>query len=310
MKTKRDVALVLGSGGARGLAHIGAIEELEARGYRIRSIAGCSMGAMIAGMYAAGQLQDAKEWFLQVDQQVILKMVDLSISLNSLVKGERVIRELEKVVPDQQIQSLNIPCAIVAADLISADEVVFRSGSLFEAIRASMSIPLFFQPVQRGHKLLIDGGTLNPLPLNRVKRTKGDLLVAMNISGKDSMQIKKPEPSYFAKAAELIEQHGIQLSPTLLNLKKRIEQKEEERLENQDLRGMVNYFSLADRMSDIQIQQNTHRMLQLMPPDILATMPQYAYSTFDFDRAEEIIEQGRLLMRNAIDRYENGQVNS
>lgn len=310
MKTKRDVALVLGSGGARGLAHIGAIEELEARGYRIRSIAGCSMGAMIAGMYAAGQLQDAKEWFLQVDQQVILKMVDLSISLNSLVKGERVIRELEKVVPDQQIQSLNIPCAIVAADLISADEVVFRSGSLFEAIRASMSIPLFFQPVQRGHKLLIDGGTLNPLPLNRVKRTKGDLLVAMNISGKDSMQIKKPEPSYFAKAAELIEQHGIQLSPTLLNLKKRIEQKEEERLENQDLRGMVNYFSLADRMSDIQIQQNTHLMLQLTPPDILATMPQYAYSTFDFDRAEEIIEQGRLLMRNAIDRYENGQVNS
>ena len=301
---------MLGSGGARGLAHIGAIEELEVRGYRIRSIAGCSMGAMIAGMYAAGQLQDAKEWFLQVDQQVILKMVDLSISLNSLVKGERVIRELEKVVPDQQIQSLNIPCAIVAADLISADEVVFRSGSLFEAIRASMSIPLFFQPVQRGHKLLIDGGTLNPLPLNRVKRTKGDLLVAMNISGKDSMQIKKPEPSYFAKAAELIEQHGIQLSPTLLNLKKRIEQKEEERLENQDLRGMVNYFSLADRMSDIQIQQNTHLMLQLMPPDILATMPQYAYSTFDFDRAEEIIEQGRLLMRNAIDRYENGQVNS
>ena len=310
MKTKRDVALVLGSGGARGLAHIGAIEELEARGYRIRSIAGCSMGAMIAGMYAAGQLQDAKEWFLQVDQQVILKMVDLSISLNSLVKGERVIRELEKVVPDQQIQSLNIPCAIVAADLISADEVVFRSGSLFEAIRASMSIPLFFQPVQRGHKLLIDGGTLNPLPLNRVKRTKGDLLVAMNISGKDSMQIKKPEPSYFAKAAELIEQHGIQVAPTLLNLKKRIEQKEEERLENQDLRGMVNYFSLADRMSDIQIQQNTHLMLQLTPPDILATMPQYAYSTFDFDRAEEIIEQGRLLMRNAIDRYENGQVNS
>lgn len=310
MKTKRDVALVLGSGGARGLAHIGAIEELEARGYRIRSIAGCSMGAMIAGMYAAGQLQDAKEWFLQVDQQVILKMVDLSISLNSLVKGERVIRELEKVVPDQQIQSLNIPCAIVAADLISADEVVFRSGSLFEAIRASMSIPLFFQPVQRGHKLLIDGGTLNPLPLNRVKRTKGDLLVAMNISGKDSMQIKKPEPSYFAKAAELIEQHGIQLSPTLLNLKKRIEQKEEERLENQDLRGMVNYFSLADRMSDIQIQQNTHLMLQLMPPDILATMPQYAYSTFDFDRAEEIIELGRLLMREAIDRYEIGKENS
>lgn len=304
MEKKRNVALVLGSGGARGLAHIGAIEELEARGYRITSIAGCSMGAMIAGMYAAGQLQNAKEWFLSVDQQVILKMVDLSISLNSLVKGERVIQELEKVVPDQLIQCLNIPCSIVAADLISADEVVFRSGSLFSAIRASMSIPLFFQPVQRGHKLLIDGGILNPLPLNRVKRTKGDILVAMNISGKDRLQIKKPEPSYFTKAAEQIQQLGIPLPPTLLSLKKRIAKKEKEKLAKQDLRGMVNYFSLADRMSDMQIQQNTNLMLQLIPPDILATMPQYAYSTFDFDRADSIIQQGRLLMREAINQYE------
>ena len=303
MEKKKTIALVLGSGGARGLAHIGAIEELEARGYQITSIAGCSMGAMIAGMYAAGRLQEAKQWFLEVDKQKIIKMVDISLSFNSLVKGERVIEELKQVVPDRQIEDLPIPCTIVSADLISADEVVFRSGSLFDAIRASISIPLFFQPIQKGMQLLIDGGILNPLPLNHVQRHEGDLLVAMNISGKDHLPVKQPEKSYLLKAAEAIEQSGIKLSVSLLqNWKKRLEQSQEE--ENNDLHDSVNYFSLVDRMSDMQIQQNTHLMLQLTPPDILATMPQYAYTTFDFDRAEEIIEAGRLLMRQAIDHYE------
>lgn len=302
MNNKKNIALVLGSGGARGLAHIGAIEELEARGYTITSIAGCSMGAMIAGMYAAGRLKEAKQWFLEVDKQKILKMVDISLSLNSLVKGERVIKALEQVVPDRLIEELDIPCSIVSADLISADEVVFRSGSLFEAIRASISIPLFFQPVQRGGQLLIDGGTLNPLPINRVERHDGDLLVAMNISGKDHLQTKQPEKSYITKAAEAIEQTGIKLSPTLLNWKKKFEQMQEE--ENKDLQDTVNYFSLVDRMSDMQIQQNSNLMLQLFQPDILATMPQYAFTTFDFDRADEIIAEGRRLMKEAIDRYE------
>ena len=186
----KKVALVLGSGGARGLAHIGAIEALEDRGYTISSIAGCSMGSIIAGMYAAGQLQEAKEWFLQVDKQLIWRMIDMNLlSGNSLVKGQRIIEELEKIVPDRPLEQLNIPCTIVATDMISSDEVVFRTGSLFEAIRASISIPLFFQPVQKGGKLLIDGGILNPLPLHIVEREEGDILVAMDISGKDSMPV-------------------------------------------------------------------------------------------------------------------------
>ena len=138
----KNVALVLGSGGARGLAHIGAIEALEERGYTITSIAGCSMGSIIAGMYAAGQLKEAKEWFLSVDKQLILRMMDINLlSVNSLVKGQRIIEELEKVVPDRPIESLNIPCSIVATDMIHSDEVVFQKGSLFEAVRASISIP-------------------------------------------------------------------------------------------------------------------------------------------------------------------------
>jgi NTE family protein len=306
----KNVALVLGSGGARGLAHIGAIEELEARGYKITSIAGCSMGSIIAGMYAAGKLKDAKKWFLTVDKQLILKMLDVNfLSGNSIVKGQRIIEELKTVVPDQLLEKLPIPCSLVAADMISTEQVVFTKGSLFEAIRASISIPLFFEPVQRGRKLLIDGGVLNPLPLNVVKRKKGDILVAADISGKDKMkniQTRKPELIDISKPIEYIQSKGIEvpeaLEEGLHNLADRVNRMRRERAS--DLRRNIGFFGLLDRMNDMQIQQNTILSLQLTPPDVHSVMPQYAYNTFDFDKAEEIIEQGRLLMRDALNRYE------
>lgn len=275
----KRVALVLGSGGARGLAHIGAIEALEERGYTITSIAGCSMGSIIAGMYAAGQLKEAKEWFLQVDKQLILRMMDINLlSVNSLVKGRRIIEELEKVVPDRPIEKLNIPCTLVASDMQNTEEVVFRSGSLFEAVRASISIPLFFEPVKMGNRLLIDGGILNPLPLHVVDRTDGDILVAMDISGKDSM----PEGGEQNVPFKILETPMAKMQ----QLKR------------------VNFFSILDRMSDMQIQQNTLMALRLTPPDVHAVMRQYAYNTFDFDKAEEIIGEGKRIMTEALEAYE------
>ena len=273
------MALVLGSGGARGLAHIGAIEALEQRGYTISSIAGCSMGSIIAGMYAAGQLEEAKKWFLRVDKQLILRMMDINLlSGSSLVKGQRIIKELEKEVPDQPTEDLLIPCTIVASDMQNTEEVLFRSGSLFEAVRASISIPLFFEPVQSGNRLLIDGGILNPLPLHVIERTEGDILVAMDISGKDSM----PEEGEQNVPFKILETPMAKV---------------------QRLRR-VNFFSILDRMSDMQIQQNTYLECCITPPDVHAVMRQYAYNTFDFDKAEEIIEQGYQIMTNALIQYE------
>ena len=304
----KRVALVLGSGGARGLAHIGAIEELEERGYTINSIAGCSMGSIIAGMYAAGQLKEAKEWFLQVDKQLILRMMDINLlSGNSLVKGQRIIKELEKIVPDRPMEKLNIPCAIVASDMIHTEEVIFRSGSLFEAVRASNSIPLFFQPVQIGQRLLIDGGILNPLPLHVVERHEGDILVAVDISGKDSMPVDNDyEPIDVEGKLRDIKARGIPVPKSwenqLRQLGKRVDKVRMDRAN--DLGRTVSFAGMVDRMSDMQIQQNTLMALRLTPPDVHAVMPQYAYTTFDFDKAEEIIEQGRLLMRKALDEYE------
>ena len=304
----KNVALVLGSGGARGLAHIGAIEALEERGYTISSIAGCSMGSIIAGMYAAGELKKAKEWFLSVDKQLILRMMDINLlSSNSLVKGKRIIAELEKVVPDRPIETLNIPCTIVASDMMNTEEVLFRSGSLFEAVRASISIPLFFQPVQMGKRLLIDGGILNPLPLHVVERREGDILVAMDISGKDSMPMETtPEPIDVEGIIDDVTSRGIPVPKSwerqLRQLGKSVDKLRAERAA--DLSRKVNFFGLLDRMSDMQIQQNTLLALRLTPPDIHAVMRQYAYNTFDFDKAEEIITEGKRIMTEALERYE------
>ena len=307
----KRVALVLGSGGARGLAHIGAIEALEERGYKITSIAGCSMGAIIAGMYAAGQLKEAKEWFLQVDKQLILRMIDINLlSSNSLVKGERIIKELEKIVPDRPIEELNIPCSLVASDMMNTEEVVFRKGSLFEAVRASISIPLFFRPVQIGNRLLIDGGILNPLPLHVAERTEGDILVAMDISGKDAMPVDTEyEPiDVDGKLNDLLAR-GVPVPKSwetqLRSLGRKVDHLRESRAK--DLGRNINFFELLDRMSDMQIQQNTLLSLRLTPPDVHAVMRQYAYNTFDFDKAEQIIADGRRIMNIALDQYEHTQ---
>ena len=184
-RERKEVALVLSTGGARGLAHIGGIDELLSRGYHIHSVAGTSMGALVGGMFAAGRLNDFREWMETVDRKKIFQLVDFSISLNHLVKGDRIIQAMKDVVPDVNIEDLPIPYCAIATDAISGTEVVFSRGSLYEAIRASISLPLFFNPVRQGDRVLIDGGLVNPLPLNRVKRVKGDLLVAINVSGHD-----------------------------------------------------------------------------------------------------------------------------
>ena len=267
------------------------------------------MGSVIAGMYAAGQLKEAKEWFLRVDKQLILRMMDINLlSGNSLVKGEKIIHELEKVVPDRPMEDLQIPCTIVATNMINSEEVVFRSGSLFEAVRASISIPLFFKPVQIEGGLLIDGGILNPLPLHVVERTEGDMLVAMDISGKDAMpmEMELPEPIDVESKLEQIREYGVGVPAGVENqlrqLAKRVNTIRENRAK--DLGRHVSFASILDRMSDIQIQQNTLLSLRLTPPDVHAVMRQYAYNTFDFDKAEQIIADGYRIMSDALEAYE------
>lgn len=181
---KRKAALVLAGGGARGVAHIGAIEELESQGFEITSVAGTSMGALVGGVYASGHLEPFKEWMRALDKYKVFSLVDFALSTEGLVKGDRVMEAMRELVPDMEIEQMPVPFTAVAADLLTGSEVVLDKGGLYDAIRASISIPSVFRPVHREGQVLVDGGTVNPLPLNRVKRAEGDLLIAVDVSAR------------------------------------------------------------------------------------------------------------------------------
>jgi NTE family protein len=189
MKTK-DVALVLSSGGPRGWAYIGAIEELESRGYNITSIAGTSIGSLIGGIYAAGRLAEIKEWLYSLDAWKVFSLMDISLSKNHLVKGDKVIGALKQIVPEINIEDLNIPYRAVAADLYTGEEVVFDQGPLFEAVRASISIPSLFRPVKYGFRTLVDGGIVDTMPIDRVIRSGNDIVVAFDVNDVDVESIR------------------------------------------------------------------------------------------------------------------------
>ena len=279
---KKDIALALSSGGARGLAHIGVIEELESQGYRITSIAGCSMGALIGGVYAAGKLEEFREWMKTVDRKKMLELTDFSLSLNHIVKGTRIIKAIMEFVPDVLIEDLPIPYCAVATDWVSGREVVIDKGSLFEAIRASISLPSFYEPVRRDGMILIDGGVVNPIPMNRVKRHEGDLLVGVDVSGHDY----KAQWEKMNKLAER-QKHDKSLKAKLLDMiiPDNIE---------------FNYYTLLSRTSSIMIRQNSLLMAQLAKPDILIDIQMSRYGGFDYDKSERLITIGRNKARKAL----------
>lgn len=286
VKTK-NVALALSSGGARGLAHIGAIEELEAQGYHISSIAGCSMGALIGGVYAAGKLNEFREWMKTIDRKKMLGLIDFSLSFNHIVKGTRIIEAIMEFVPDVNIEDLPIPYCAVATDLKAGREVLFRKGSLFKAIRASISLPSFYEPVMLNDMILIDGGIINPLPLNRVKRQTGDILVGVDVSGHD----------YKAQWDEL---HRLtEMQKSVKSLKTKIlDMLIPDNIE-------FNYYTVLSRASSLMIRQNSILMAQLTKPDVLIDIQMNRYGTFDFDKSEKLIAIGKQKATAAISKYEN-----
>ena len=178
---KKRIALVLGSGGARGYAHIGVIEELESRGYEIACIAGCSMGAVVGGIYAAGKLDQYRDWIQSLDYLDVLRLVDVSFRLGA-IRGEKVFGQIRNIVGEINIEDLRIPYTAVATDLTHQQEIWFQEGCLHQAMRASAAIPSLFTPVMQGNRMLVDGGLLNPLPIVPVVSSHCDLIVAVNLN--------------------------------------------------------------------------------------------------------------------------------
>lgn len=326
----KDVALVLSSGGPRGFAYLGAIEVLQERGYNITSVAGASIGSLVGGIYAAGRLPEFKEWLYSLDAWEVFSLMDLSIGKNHFVKGEKVIAAIKEIVPDVNIEEMNIPYRAVATDLYTGEEVVFDHGKLFTAIRSSISIPSLFRPVKYGVSTLIDGAIANCMPMSQVVRKEGDIMVAFDVNDVDVKEIKsilhRENEAQLADKAfeeqkreemfELIEEvkgmeiglieklkyagtRGVALFKDFVSYRKRYD--EDEALDYGDT-----YYDLLDRTFSLMNHRNTELSLALYKPEVLVKMPFDAYGEIaDYAKAQEIAESGRRLMTEALDRYEN-----
>ena len=293
---KRTVSLVLGSGGARGLAHIGVIHWLEENGYEIQAISGSSMGALIGGIYAAGKLDNYTRWVRALRQRDVIRLLDINFTGAGLFSGERIMHTLKDLLGDANIEDLPIAFTAVATDLDAGREVWFQKGSLFEAIRASISIPTVFTPIYYKGHLLVDGGLINPVPIAPTVSDVTDFTIAVSLSGKfrelrkESVpQVKtdnKSQISYQVAISRFIEN----LQERFLNNKKAEEQTQRE----------VSMFEVTHR--SFEAMQNTLARFKLASynPDFLIEIPANACNLFDFYRANEMIELGYLYAKKLV----------
>src|SRR6056297_2693499 len=188
--TGKTVSLILGSGGARGLAHIGVIRELQKAGAEIEAIAGSSMGALVGGIFAAGKLDAYEEWVCALEQSTVFSLVDWTFSGGGLIKGRKIISKLSELVGEINIEDLDIDYTAVAVDLEQGREVWLDRGLLFDAIRASIAIPGIFRPHRYRDRILIDGGILNPIPVAPTLRQMSDLTVVIDVNGPSAQPAK------------------------------------------------------------------------------------------------------------------------
>lgn len=288
-KKKTTVSLVLGSGGARGLAHIGIIHELQERGYEIRSIAGCSMGALIGGVYAAGKLDDFESWVCAITKIDMVTLLDISWGKDGLVKGDKIINTLIDLVGDKTIEELPIPYTAIAADVINEKEVWINSGRLFDAIRASISLPLFFTPVKYRDVYLIDGGVLNPVPIAPTFNDDTDITIAVNLGGLPDQKDETTEdnPPSESKMSPLHQK----VDSFFKELQNSVKGGSEKRL---------GIYDVANEAFDAMQSTIARQKLAAYPPDIVIEIARNACGTLEFDRAAQMIELGRSKAREKL----------
>ena len=279
--TKTSVSLVLGSGGARGLAHIGVIRLLNEHGFDIRSISGSSMGALIGGIYAAGHLDDYERWVRALEKMDVVRLLDFSFERNGLIKGDRVMNTLRDLIGEYRIENLPISFTAVATDVDDQREIWLNSGPLFDAIRASIAIPTVFTPVAFRGRLLLDGGLINPVPIAPTLRDKTDITIAVSVNGKaeplakEPSQHTQPEPDkidYRARIAEFLD--GLQ-----------------ERFVTRD-QDEADFFDVVTRSIDTMQATITRFQLAAYSPDVIIEIPRNVGSVYEFYRAAEIIATG------------------
>lgn len=270
---KKDIALHLGSGGARGYAHIGVIRQLEHQGYNIRFISGSSMGALIGGLYACGKLDEYEKWVTDLDPIDVLKLIDFSFEKTGMMKGEKVFDIISDMIGKQEIQNLKIPFVAIASDIKNHKEYHFSSGSLVEAIRASIAIPTLFTPIIKEDVILVDGGVCNPTGIVTPPEntTLHSIYVDLNGTGEinNDFLIKK-------------------------SVKNPIQEKIIEFFRSNDIKNdYLDSMGVIQESIDTMQEAIAQIHLQKAKPDTTISIPRSLCRFYDFHRAQEIINYGK-----------------
>lgn len=289
MESKKKVHLVLGSGGARGFAHMGVIDVLEEHHFEIISVTGCSMGAVVGGIYAAGFHEAYKKWALELTKSKVFSLLDFTLGKHGFVKGERIFEVLSQFINVPQIEDFKIPFTAVAADMNTKKEVWFQSGDLYRALRASIAIPGIFTPVIDGEHVLVDGGVLNPLPLNVVNKKEDELVIAVDLNGDSPFfvlpeKVESEDSELLKGIKEWLGKNWLSPAPT-------------------DLSALASTKSLSDILFysyEMTQDKVTEMMLDKYRPEIVIEIPKSISSIFEFDRAGELIAYGREACLKAI----------
>ena len=269
----KNVSLVLGSGGARGMAHVGVIRWLEEHGYSIQSISGCSMGSLIGGFYAAGKLDTFTDWICNTNTFDLVKLLDFKGS-GGLVSGETLMKKLDELLGEHIIEALPVKYTAIAADVKAEKEIWINKGSLLEAIRASISLPLFFTPYELNGRMLIDGGVLNPVPIAPTFHDKTDITIAVNLGG-------TVDPQY-----DLVDQNPIN------SIHEKVMAYLQSIANIDSIKAKSSIYKVADQSFDAMQGTIARMKLSAYPPDIEIEIPRNLCGTLEFNRVEEIIEYG------------------
>ncbi|MEO6365022.1 MAG: patatin-like phospholipase family protein [Luteimonas sp.] len=287
-RIRRDekIALALGAGGARGLAQIGVIEALLARGLQIVAVSGSSSGALVGGIFAAGKLAEFHARLMDMDRSDFLRLLDPVIGRPALFRGDRLIETLADVVGNPDIETLPVDFTAVAVDLQRQREVWLRDGPLWTAIRASIAIPGLFTPHEVHGRELVDGGLLAPLPIAATRLSDAHRLIAVDMHGWP--QRPPGAPAQETKASPETPSPGSRLGAWV----------EKQMGGRPDEAGMT---ELLARSLDTMQAQIARVQLALDPPELLIRIPRDACLFYEFWRAKELVAIGRIEADKALD---------
>ncbi|KKB99879.1 patatin-like phospholipase family protein [Mycolicibacter arupensis] len=313
------VALVLGSGGARGYAHIGVIAELRDRGFDIVGISGSSMGALVGGLEAAGRLDDFAEWAKSLTQGAVLRLLDPSFTAAGVLRAEKILDVVRDILGDTNIEDLPIPYTAVATDLIAGRSVWLQRGPIDTAIRASIAIPGVIAPHVVDGRLLADGGILDPLPMAPLSSVNADLTLAVSLNGGETTTAGPPAEDaervvtpgrlnrMWRSTSALLDTSGARSlldRPTARAILDRFSSGESESGEGEESVPEVpklGSFEVMNRTIDIAQAALARHQLASHPPDLLIEVPRVACRSLDFHRAAELIDVGRELAARTLD---------